>query len=316
MHALVTGGLGYIGHAVTHDLTMAGWDVTILSSRQATGSAPPPHGATVVYGDLLERDRLTQIFAENDFDTVIHLAGLARARESFEMPLAYFDVNVGGTANLLRVMDALPDDRRMPTLVYTSTTLVYGSRVVGAVDENADPSPESPYADSKVAAERLILAHATTGRLGAVILRVFNVGGGIDGVCDTDPTRIIPALLRVAADDSKSATLVGNGTAMRDFVHVGDVARAIRMATVGVRRGACPIYNIGSGVGSRIIDVFTCVEEVVGREFDIGHTPQEGAPGRLIADISYADRQLGWVPEQSDLRTIISDAWKFWPGRN
>jgi UDP-glucose 4-epimerase len=230
------------------------------------------------------------------------------------MPLAYFDVNVGGTANLLRTLDKLPDDRR-PSLIYASTTLVYGSRLVGAVDENAEPSPESPYADSKVAAERLILAHATTGRLGAVILRIFNVGGGVDGVCDTDPTRIIPALLRVAADDSKSATLVGNGTAIRDFVHVSDVARALRMATEGVRRGACPIYNIGSGVGSRIIDVFTCVEEVVGHEFDIGHTPQEGAPGRLIADISYVERNLGWVPERSDLRTIIADAWNCWPGR-
>lgn len=313
MRALVTGGLGYIGHAVTAELLTAGWDVTVTSRGPSENGACPPSGAAVVTCDLLDAPRVRTIVHDGDFDTVVHLAGLARARESFHEPLAYFDVNVGGTSNLLHAIDTLPADGKRPSLIYASTTLIYGSRYVGAVDENHEPSPESPYADTKVAAERMIAAQAVTGRLAAAILRVFNVGGAVDGVGDVDPTRIIPALLRAAAGDAPSVTLVGNGTAIRDFVHVADVARAVRLATEVVRTGACPIYNIGSGVGSRIVDVLRCVEETTGRRLEIQNTPQDGAPGRLIADIRYATGQLRWAPERSDLQSIITDAWKCWP---
>ncbi len=312
MRALVTGGLGYIGHAVTVDLLAAGWDVTVLSRDRVEGAVPLPSGTEVVRADLRDRAVLTGVVADHDFDTVVHLGGLARARESFEEPLNYYDVNVGGTANLLHAIADLPAGRRRPSLVYGSTTLVYGSRYVGAVDENTEPSPESPYADTKVAAERLISAHAITGGLAATILRIFNVGGGVEGVCDTDPTRIIPNLMRVASSETRSITLVGNGTALRDFVHVVDVARAIRLAIASCRTGACPIYNIGSGTGTRIVDVLRQVEGIVGHDFEVVHTPQEGAPGRLIADIRYADSQLQWTPERSDIGTIIADAWKYW----
>jgi UDP-glucose 4-epimerase len=277
MRALVTGGLGYLGHAVTVELLSAGWDVTVTSRGPGERGACPPSAANVVMCDLREAKAIATIVNEGGFDTVVHLAGLARARESFDEPLAYFDVNVGGTANLLRVLDELPAAKR-PSLIYASTTLVYGSRYVGAVDENHEPSPESPYADTKVAAERLIAAQANTGRLAAAILRVFNVGGAVDGVGDVDPTRIIPNLLRAAAGQAPSVTLVGNGTAIRDFVHVADVARAVRMATGIVRTGACPIYNVG----------------------------------RLIADIRYATGALGWEPERSALHEIIKDAWACW----
>jgi UDP-glucose 4-epimerase len=311
MHALVTGGLGYIGHAVTAELMAAGWQVTALSRGTDETGEPPASGASVVVGDLVDRARMTEIVTGGGYDTIVHLGGLARARESFHEPLAYFDVNVGGTANLLHALDEVPDAQR-PSLIYASTTLVYGSRYVGAVDENHEPSPESPYADTKVAAERLIAAQAITGRLAAVILRVFNVGGGVNGVADADPTRIIPNLLRVASGETKSVTLVGNGTAIRDFVHVADVAKAVRLATGVVRTGACPTYNIGSGVGSRIVDVLRCVEDVTGHSLEIANTPQDGAPARLIADIRYATGHLDWTPDSSDLRTIISDAWKCW----
>jgi UDP-glucose 4-epimerase len=311
MHALVTGGLGYIGHAVTAELMAAGWQVTALSRGTDETGEPSASGANVVVGDLVDRARMTEIVTGGGYDTIVHLGGLARARESFHEPLAYFDVNVGGTANLLHALDEVPDAQR-PSLIYASTTLVYGSRYVGAVDENHEPSPESPYADTKVAAERLIAAQAITGRLAAVILRVFNVGGGVNGVADADPTRIIPNLLRVASGETKSVTLVGNGTAIRDFVHVADVAKAVRLATGVVRTGACPTYNIGSGVGSRIVDVLRCVEDVTGHSLEIANTPQDGAPARLIADIRYATGHLDWTPDSSDLRTIISDAWKCW----
>jgi UDP-glucose 4-epimerase len=312
VRALVTGGLGYIGHAVTVELQGHGYDVTVLSRDRMFGAVPLPDGTAVATADLRDRAALTTIVTEGGFDAVIHLGGLARARESFDEPLDYFDVNVGGTANLLHAINALELGSR-PSLVYGSTTLVYGSRFVGAVTENAEPAPESPYADTKVAAERLISAHAVSGNLAATILRIFNVAGGVDGVCDTDPTRIIPNLLRVAAAEDEEITLVGNGLGMRDFVHVADVARAIRMAIDVAHVGDCPIYNIGSGNGTRIIDMVGEVEAVSGRTLKIKHIPQDGAPPRLIADISYARTRLKWSPERSDAHTIIADAWLCWP---
>lgn len=311
MRVLVTGGHGYLGHAVTFDLVEAGADVTALSRTDGTSLSPQPRRAAVVTGDLRDRDRIGQIIRHGGFDAVVHLAGLARARESFDDPLTYFDVNVGGTVNLLHAIDALPGGVK-PSVIYASTTLVYGSRHIGAVDENAEPAPESPYAETKVAAERLILAHASTGRLAAAILRIFNVGGAVDGVGDTDPTRIIPNLLRAATGDQPSVTLMGTGTALRDFVHVSDVAAAVTVMLKHVRTGACPVYNIGSGVGTRMVDVLRCVEDVTGRSLEVVHTPQEGRPGRLIADISNTTSQLPWTPASSALSTIVADAWECW----
>lgn len=315
MRVLVTGGLGFIGRAVSLDFVAAGYDVVALQRNSENTTTPYPAGATVVQGDLRDADGLTKIFRNGGFDAVVHLGGLPRPRESFEEPLDYFAVNVGGTLNLLRAMEQFPSATGPLPLVYASTTLVYGSRRTGAVDESVEPSPETPYADTKVAAERLIAAHAETGAGAATILRIFNVGGGVDGVTDTDSSRIIPALLSAAAGQRDSITLVGNGTTIRDFVHVADVATAARAALGYAWPGACPVFNVGSGVGARMVDLLHCVEEVTGQTIKVHHTPQEGAPGRLIADISYARAQLRWEPVRSDLRTIVGDSWDCWPGR-
>jgi len=315
MRVLVTGGLGFIGHAVTVDLRQVGYDVTVLRRDPENGSTTTSSGATIVSADLRDRERIFDIVKHGSYDAVVHLGGLPRPRESFAEPLDYFDVNVGGTLNLLRALETFPAAAGPTPLIYPSTTLVYGSRRVGSVDESLDPSPETPYADTKVAAERMIMAHAETGGCSAAILRIFNVGGGVAGVCDTDSTRIIPALLGAAAGQRANITLVGNGTTIRDFVHVADVATAARAALSFVWPGACPVFNVGSGVGTRMIDLLHCVEEVTGQTISVQHTPQEGPPGRLIADIGYAKSQLRWEPGRSDLRTIVADAWAYWPGR-
>lgn len=314
MRVLVTGGLGYVGHAVTVDFRQAGYDVTVLRRGPEDSSETTPAGATVVSGDLRDRDRILEIIKNGSFDAVVHLGGLPRPRESYAEPLDYFDVNVGGTLNLLRALESHPGPSGPVPLVYASTTLVYGSRRVGSVDESVDPSPESPYADTKVAAERMIAAHAETGAGAAAILRIFNVGGGYGGVGDNDQSRIIPTLLAAAAGQRASITLVGNGTTIRDFVHVADVASAARAAISYAWPGACPVFNVGSGVGTRMVDLLHCVEEVTGQTISVQHTPQEGPPGRLIADISYARTQLRWEPVRSDLPTIVRDAWECWPG--
>jgi UDP-glucose 4-epimerase len=315
MRALVTGGLGYIGRAVTSELLSAGSDVTVLT-RDATASAVEPvSAARIAVGDICDRGFVAQLLHEGRFDTIVHLAGLALVADSFARPVPYFEVNVGGASNLLHLIDELPVGAPRPSLIYASTTLVYGSRYVGAVPEHTAPAPESPYADTKVATERLIAAQANSGRLSATILRIFNVGGAVNGVGDIDPSRIIPATLRAGAGEVPHMTLVGDGSGQRDFVHVADVATAVRAAIDAVRPGGCPVYNIGSGVGSRIVDVLRCVEEVSGRTIPVRTTPEQVPPGRLIADISLANQQLGWYPKRSDLRTIVGDAWAGWPGR-
>lgn len=315
MRVLVTGGLGFIGRAVSIDFLSRGYEVVALKRGAESDAVPVPRGCEVVSGDLRDADRLTEILKQGSFDAVVHLGGLPRPRESFSEPLDYFSVNVGGTLNLLRAMQKYPTQSGPLPLVYASTTLVYGSRRVGAVDESVDPSPETPYADTKVAAERLIAAHSETGDCAAAVLRIFNVGGGVAGLTDTDSSRIIPALLSAAAGQRDSITLVGNGTTIRDFVHVADVATAAHAALGYVWPGACPVFNVGSGVGTRMVDLLHCVEEVTGQTIKVQHTPQEGAPGRLIADIGYARSQLRWEPTQSELRTIVADAWESWPGR-
>jgi UDP-glucose 4-epimerase len=312
MRALVTGGLGYIGRAVTSELLAAGTEVTVLT-RDANGTATAPlPNARIAVGDVRDRTFVGDLLHEGRFDTVVHLAGLALARESFSRPIPYFEVNVGGANNLLHQIDEMPANMPRPSLIYASTTLIYGSRYVGAVPEHAAPDPESPYADTKVATERLIIAQANTGRLSATILRIFNVGGAVNGIGDTDPTRIIPATLRAGAGEVPFIELAGDGSALRDFVHVADVASAVRTAIDAVRPGDCPVYNIGSGVGSRILDVLHCVEDVSGRTIPVKKTPERVPPGRLIADISLATRQLGWEPHRSDLRSIVGDAWASW----
>lgn len=312
MRVLVTGGVGFIGHAVALDLTRAGNDVTVLRRDPADGAVPPA-GAAVACADLRDAARVGEIVRAGRFDAVVHLGGLSCARRSVEQPLEYFAVNVGGTLNVLRALQEHPGAERPPAFVYSSSTLVYGSRRTGRVDEDAAPEPETPYADTKVAAERLIAAYAATGACAAAILRIFNVGGGVAGVCDTDRTRLLPTLLDAAAGHRDSVTLVGDGTGVCDFVHVADVAAAVRAALVRVVPGACPVFNVGSGRGTRLIDLLHEVEQVTGRSIPLRFAPDARAPGGLVAGVDRARDALGWQPVRSDLQALVADAWACWP---
>ncbi|MEV6523530.1 NAD-dependent epimerase/dehydratase family protein [Longispora sp. NPDC051575] len=338
MQVLVTGGLGFLGRAVTLDLLAAGHQVTVLS-RGGTDTRLP-EGATLVHGDVRDRTRMIEIVAEGGFDGVCHLAALAHGRDSFAHPLAYFDVNVAGTLNLLLALEAAKP-ATPPSFVFTSTNIVYGSVHTGALAEDLEPHPESPYAESKLAAERLVAAHAATGAVTATSLRLFNLAGAVDGVPDTDRTRIIPNALRAAAGELDRVTLNGDGSAVRDFVHILDVATVVRLAlgrstaentsapdngepTPGSRpeagsdgyRGPAPheLYNIGSGTGSSMAEVVRVAREVTGVDFTVEHLPPKPEPQLLIADVRRAATGLGWVPTRSGLGELIEDAWRAWRG--
>jgi UDP-glucose 4-epimerase len=311
MRVLVTGGLGFLGHAVTLDLLAAGHQVTVLTRGRA--DAKPAAGADLAEGDLRDRDRIREIIVAGRFDAVCHLAAVTRARDSFADPLTYYDVNVGGTLNVLMALDAVRGSMAPPRMVFTSTNIVYGSQHNGALSEELTPHPESPYAASKVAAEQLVAAYAATGAIGAVILRPFNIAGSVDGVTDTDTTRIIPNAFRAASGELPHVTLNGDGSAVRDFVHVLDVAAAVSLSLAADGPGKSAVYNIGSGTGSSMTQVVKTAESVTGRPIPINRLPPKPEPQTLIASIHLAAQELRWRPQRSRLNQIVADVWNAWP---
>jgi UDP-glucose 4-epimerase len=310
VHVLVTGGLGFLGHAVTLELLAHGHRVTVLTRGRADPRRPA--GADLVEGDVRDRQRMRVLVTEHDLDGLVHLAALTRSRDSFADPLTYFDVNVGGTLNLLMALDAVGDTRPPARVVFASTNIVYGSVHVGALTEDLDPHPESPYAWSKVAAEQLVAAYTATGAIGATTLRCFNIAGAAGGVADTDPSRIIPTIFRTVTGQLTHLTLNGEGCAVRDFVHVIDVAHAVRLALDTSTRGAYRVYNIGSGTGTSMVDLLRVTEAVVSTPINVVRMPPKPEPQTLTADIRRASEELGWKPERSELRHIVTDAWSAW----
>ncbi|MGW0501808.1 NAD-dependent epimerase/dehydratase family protein [Micromonospora sp. NPDC003241] len=310
MHVLVTGGLGFLGRAVAHDLVATGHRVTVMT--RGRGDRTPPPGVELVTGDIRDRTRVADIVQAGAFGGVVHLAALTSGRDSFTDPLGYFDVNAGGTLNLLMALDAARTTTAPASLVFASTNIVYGSQHHGTLSEDLDPHPESPYAASKVAAEHMIAAYAATRAIGAITVRPFNIAGAVDGVTDTDRTRIIPNIFRAITGQRDHVTLNGDGSAVRDFVHVADVATAIRLALTACTPGVCQTVNLGSGVGTSMASVVATAEQVTGRLVTVHRQPPRPEPPNLIADISRAQTVLGWTPARPGLIDILTDAWGAW----
>ncbi|MEV6706869.1 NAD-dependent epimerase/dehydratase family protein [Micromonospora wenchangensis] len=310
MHVLVTGGLGFLGHAVTRELLATGHRVTVMT-RGRNDRNPPP-GAELVTGDIRDRDRVADIIQQGGYGGVVHLAALTSGRDSFADPLNYFDVNATGTLNLLMALDTARTTAGPAALVFASTNIVYGSQHHGALSEDLYPHPESPYAASKVAAENMVEAYAATGKIGAIIVRPFNIAGAVGGVTDTDRARIIPNLFRAVTGQLDHITLNGDGSAVRDFVHVGDVAAAVKLALAASGAGVCQTINLGSGIATSMASLVAAAEQVTGHSVNVRRQPPKPEPPNLIADIGRAHTALNWVPVRSGLVDILTDAWEAW----
>jgi len=297
VRVLVTGAGGYLGRAVVEALGYAGHEpVAMVHSDRST----VPAATETRPGDLLRADSLAD--AVRGVDAVCHLAGLTRARESWDQPLRYFAVNVGGTLALLEAMAA----SGVRVVVFASTGSIYGTPERQPMSEDLPDAPPHPYAASKQAAESGIEWQARAGGLGAVVLRLFNVAAG----ADPDPTRIVPRVLAVAAGESPSVEVNGDGSAVRDFLHVDDAARAFDAALdAGPRIGTFRRYTIGSGVGTSVRDVVAAARRVTGRPVPVVHRPPAVEPQVLVCDPTRAAADLGWKPRRSDLDTIVGDAW-------
>ncbi|GAA4841973.1 UDP-glucose 4-epimerase GalE [Kitasatospora terrestris] len=291
MRVLVSGAFGFVGRAVVRRLAADGHEVWALARRAEVPEGLPV--GRVAVGDV--RDAAVWQAALAEVDAVCHLAALTRGRESVERPQSHWEVNLGGMEALLA---ALPADRR-PRVVFGSTAAVYGAPERQPIGEDAPPAPGNPYGESKLAAERLLLADAAVD---GVVLRCFNAAG----TGDVDEARIIPKALAVAAGRHPRLELNGDGSVVRDFVHVDDMAAAYALAL------AAPtgrVYNVGATPAS-VREIVATAERVTGRRIPVVHRPAVAEAPRLVADTSLIRRELDWRPVRSDLDTMIRDAWR------
>jgi UDP-glucose 4-epimerase len=236
---------------------------------------------------------------------VCHLAGLAKVRESRTDPVSYWRTNVGGT---LAILDRLARTRA-GRVVLASTCTVYGAQAGQPISETAAVSPSSPYGTSTLAADQAAADLAATGAIGAISLRAFNVAGALPGHPDRDTTRLIPQLLAVQQGRAPELVVNGDGTAIRDFVHVADMATAFALALRACEPGTWRAYNVGSGRPSTVHDVIAIAETVTGRPVPRRHAAAAREPAKLLADSTRIRSELGWRPQKSSLPEIILDAW-------
>jgi len=303
MRVLVTGATGFVGRAVVRQLAMAGNSVTGFARTSR------PCSCELRTGDLLDQAALEH--AVKGVDAVCHLAALTLVRESFEEPVRYFRVNVTGTLNLLDAMNAEAHRAGRPLrLVFASTCAVYGTPRRQPITEAQEPAPSSPYGASKLAAENAIGYQAALGTIGAVTLRTFNVAGAADGHGDPDTTRIIPRTLLVAAGLADRLNVNGDGSAVREYTHVGDLAQAYAVALDVAEPTGHRIYNVGSGVGVSVREVIEAAERITGRPVSVHLGPPANEPRELRADSSRIKADLGWQASRSSLDTIVADAWQ------
>jgi UDP-glucose 4-epimerase len=316
MNVLVTGGAGYIGSVTAALLLDRGHQVVVLDSLGTGHSDAVPPGADFVPADLLDATALARVF-QRPLDGVLHFAARALVGESVEQPDVYFRTNVVGTLNLLDAMRAHGVGR----IVFSSTAATYGEPDRVPIDEDAPTRPTNPYGASKLAVDYMLGAYAAAYGLAAVSLRYFNVAGAYGAQRERhDPeTHLIPNLLRAVRGNGAVFTLHGSdyptpdGTCIRDYVHVTDLAEAHLLALDGAVPGRHLTYNLGSGSGYSVREVVEEVQRVTGQEVQIVEGRRRpGDPARLVASSERIERDLGWQRKHG-LADMISDAWAALP---
>lgn len=316
MKLLVTGGAGYVGSVVTALLLEAGHEVTVLDVLSAGHRAAVPTGAALVEGDV----RTAADVLDPSFDAVLHFAAKSLVGESVQDPGPYWAANVGGTLALLEAARAHGVHR----FVFSSTAATYGDPASDAPLRESDPAvPTNPYGASKLAVDHMLAGWARAHGLGAVSLRYFNVAGAHRGFGERhDPeTHLVPNLLRVASGEVPHASVFGtdyptpDGTAVRDYLHVADLADAHLRALEHVEPGTHRVYNLGSGGGYTVREVLAAVRRVTGHPVPVVEGPRRaGDPAVLVAATEQARVALGWEPTRT-LDEIVADAWAFARGR-
>ena len=321
---LIIGGAGYIGSHVTSMLRAKGYR-TLVYDNLSTGHKELVSGP-FIYGDILETERLEDVFASHHIDAVIHLAAKSLVPESFAKPLFYYENNISGTLNILKIMLQYGVDK----ILFSSTASVYGSPQKMPVTEEYPLNPDNVYGFTKLAIERMINDASKIHGFSYFVLRYFNAAGadleGRFGELHVPETHIIPKVLDVALGDESHIVVYGmdydtpDGTCIRDYIHIVDIAdahiRAIEWLLEREPDGTGLALNVGSGKGFSVLDVIKMAREITGREIPIVEGGRrEGDPPKLVASYEKIKSILGWEPKHSDLETIIRTAWNWHKGR-
>ncbi|MFJ3232492.1 UDP-glucose 4-epimerase GalE [Streptomyces sp. NPDC086787] len=309
---LVTGGAGYVGGVVARHLLEAGHEVTVLDNLSTGFREGVPAGADFVEGDIRDAAK----WLDSSYDGVLHFAAFSQVGESVVNPEKYWANNVGGTMALLGAMREAGVHR----LVFSSTAATYGEPEQVPIMESAPTRPTNPYGASKLAVDHMITGEAAAHGLGAVSLRYFNVAGayGVHGERHDPESHLIPLVLQVAQGRRDAISVYGDdyptpdGTCVRDYIHVADLAEAHLLALKAARPGEHLICNLGNGNGFSVREVIDTVRRVTGHPIPEVVAPRRGGdPAVLVAAADTARERLGWQPSRADLAGIVADAWEF-----
>lgn len=312
MKVLVTGGAGYIGSVITEELLSAGHEPVAYDALLNGHAAAIPPGVPVVRGDVRDTALLARTLRDERIEAVIHMAALIEAGFSVKFPEQFFATNVGGAASVCEAMCAVGVRR----LVFSSTGAIYGNINEAPFDEETPAHPENPYAESKLMAERMLATIAPTRDLVCTSLRYFNAAGATErnGEAHNPETHLIPLVLQ-AAEQHAPFSIFGtdyptpDGTTVRDYVHVADLARAHLLSLTREQPGL-RIFNVGTGTGYSVRQVVDAAHAVSGIDFPVREEPRR--PGDQIVSVARAERiraELGWQPHYTDLHTILASAW-------
>jgi UDP-glucose 4-epimerase len=315
---LVTGGAGYIGSIVATMLLEAGHEVVVLDDCSTGAAERVPAGAVHIRKTVQESAEVI----DGTFDGVLHFAGLIAAGESMAKPEIYWRDNTAGTFALLAAMR----EANVKTLVFSSTAAVYGNPTEVPIKEEAAKAPTSTYGATKLASDMAIASEVTAYGLAAVSLRYFNVVGAYQdqsgiwhGENHEPETHIIPIAFDAAAGKRAAFGLFGedyptpDGTCIRDYIHVADLADAHLLALKAAEAGEHKIYNLGNGNGFSNKEVVATVKQVTGVDFPVEIGPRRpGDPAELVASSERAKTELGWKPSRDTLDRMVADAWEYY----
>lgn len=316
MAILVTGGAGYIGSHTVAELLDQGKEVVVIDNLQS-GHRDALLGGKLYEGDLRDKALLAKLFAENEIEAVIHFAANSLVGESMQKPVKYYDNNVFGTLCLLEAMD----EANVRKIVFSSTAATYGEPDKVPIEESDPTNPTNVYGETKLTMERMMSWFDKVLGIKYVALRYFNAAGahhsGKIGEDHTPESHLIPLIIHAAQGKRPAISVFGedyptsDGTCVRDYIHVSDLADAHVLAVQHLLRGGeSDVFNLGNGQGFSVKEVIAKVKEVTGRDFPVEISPRRaGDPAVLIASSDKARNVLGWKPSRDQLGDIIASAW-------
>lgn len=319
MSVLICGGAGYIGSHNVKAFMLHGENVIVVDNLETGHRASIPNDIKFYEGDIRDGKLLDKIFTENNIEAVIHFCAFSLVGESVDKPLKYFDNNVGGMITLLEAMQR----NNVKRIIFSSTAATYGEPKQVPILETDETNPTNPYGESKRIMEKMMHWVSQRHDIQYVSLRYFNVAGawndGTIGEDHRNETHLIPLILQVPLGKRDHVTVYGDdyptkdGTCIRDYIHVEDLAKAHILALEYLRNGGeSGIFNLGSGEGYSVMEMINAARKATGYDIpvEIG-ARRPGDPARLIADSTKAHKILQWDPEITRMEDIISTAWKW-----